>query len=157
MTHEFALGMLDIPDDWEDRTTYQFVSQPKKGLDVPMATGRNVNVNASRTSVLMARAPIPEGMGIDEFLKNQTDELRKALPSLKVNDREPWAHPALGAVPTVDVTFEIGPGMPVRQLQFYFAVGAQSFVTLTVSCNAKLFDQEKGEVKRIFESYAARS
>ncbi|MEK7703752.1 MAG: DcrB-related protein [Myxococcota bacterium] len=154
MKHVLPIGSIAIPDDWEDRTTYQFVSQPKKGLEVPMAAGRAVNVNATRTSVLLARAPIPEGSTIEEFLRNQIDELKKALPGLKVNSRDPWSHAQLGAVQTVDVTFEIGPGMPVRQLQFYFATKApHTYATLTLSCNAKQYDQQQSEMQQIFASY----
>lgn len=155
MKQTMPFGSVSIPDNWEDRTTYQFVSPPRKGLDVPLATGRNVNVNATRTSVLAARAPMPEGMSIEEFLRNQTEELKKALPGLKVNSRDPWPHPSLGAVPTVDVTFEIGPGMPVRQLQFYFATTSKTYAALTLSCNAKQYDEVQTDFRQIFESYTA--
>jgi len=36
MKYVMADGAIEIPSDWEDRTTHQFVSPPPPGLDAPL-------------------------------------------------------------------------------------------------------------------------
>ncbi len=153
MKHNLPYGSLDLPDDWEDRTIYQFVS-PEIGLDIPMAAGIGAQVTKPRISVNLSRISMPENMKVEEFLHRQTDEIRRALPTLRVISRDPWQHPGNGAIPTIDITFEISPGQQVRQLQFYFQTPEPAAcICFTVSSSAAKYDSEKEEIKRIFNDF----
>ena len=157
MKHTLPYGSLDLPEDWEDRTTYQFVS-PAKGPDIPMAAGIGVQVTKPRVSVLLSRTSVSANLEIDDFLIHQTEELRKALPSLRVVSRDPWQHPSQGAIRTIDVTFEISPGQQVRQLQFYFqALEPAACICLTISSGAAQYESEKDQIKRIFDNFSPAS
>lgn len=154
MKRKLPVGALEIPDDWEDRTTYQFVSPPAQGLSMPMAAGRGVSVGSARTSVLVSRLVLPDKTALDEYLRQQVEELRRALPSLVLNSHDAWPHPTLGNVATLDVTFEVGPGMTVRQLQFYLPL-AQTGVcaNMTVSVAANQYEQKRAEVQKLLASF----
>jgi hypothetical protein len=154
MKRKLPLGVLDIPNDWEDRTTYQYISPPAQGLDVPLAAGRGVNVGSSRTSVLVSRLVLPDKSSLDEYLKQQIEELRRALPSLVLNAHSSWPHPALGSVAALDVTFEMGPGMTVRQVQFYLPLAQAGIcANLTVSVAANQFEQKRTDIQKILASF----
>ena len=153
MKHTLPYGSLDLPEDWEDRSTYQFVS-PAKGPHIPLAVGTGAQVARPRMSVLLSRISIPNGMKVEEFLIRQMDELRKALPSLHVLSRHPWQHPRQGTVPTLEVVFEVGPGQQVRQLQFFIpTLESRACVGLTISCSASQYQSEREEIARIFSSF----
>jgi hypothetical protein len=153
MKHDLPLGSLDLPDDWEDRSTYQFVS-PVKGPDIPMAVGIGAQVTKPHIGVLLSRISKPENMKIEEFLLRQIDELRRGLPTLRVISRDPWQHPGHGAVPTIDMTFELSPGQQVRQLQFYFQTpDLTACICLTVSSSAAHYESEKNQIKQIFNDF----
>jgi hypothetical protein len=158
MIHSLAIGRIELPGQWEDRTTYQFVSPPHEGLELPLATGRNLHVNATRNSVLLARIPLPVGMTIDAYIVQQTEQLRRALPSFRLNSDTPWKHPALGSIRALDVSLELGEGMVVRQIQFYFP-GDQptQFINLTVSTSTSQYERYKADFLAIFESFVPLS
>jgi hypothetical protein len=154
MKRRLPVGSLEIPDDWEDRTTYQFVSPPAQGLNVPMAAGRGVSVGSARTSVLVSRLVLPEKTSLDEYLRQQVDELRRALPSLVVNSHDSWPHPTLGSVAALDVTFEVGPGMTVRQLQFYLPLVQTGIcANMTVSVAAGQFEQKRSDIQTLLAGF----
>ena len=153
MKHTSSYGSLYLPEDWEDRSTYRFLS-PAKGPDF----GSGARVSLPRISVFLWQIQIPVNVKFEEFLTQQTNELRKVYPSLRVMSFNAWQHPKQGAVPTIDVSFEINPGQQVRQLQFYFELFKQgSCICLTISSDADRYECEKKWITPIFETFEPAS
>jgi len=152
MKKTLPIGSIDIPENWEDRTNYQFVSQQTEGLETPMAFGHPVHT--PHTSLLLSLITLPKRTNLDQYLLTQIEELRQVLRSFKLNSRDPWVHPVLGKVATIDCSFEIQPGKSVRQLQFYAPnENPDTFVLVTVSVAESQYKNKHAEIEHLFASF----
>jgi hypothetical protein len=153
MTHELPLGHVEIPEAWEDRSSYQFVSPPIKGLDVPLASGGGSNVQQTRASIVIATTT--SAGDIASTCKKQLAELRSSLPGFKLVSDAAWQHPQLGTVPAIDFNFELGPGQVVRQVQVFVPGRAGAVVVLTFSAASGQFSSQKKSFEQVLGSFCA--
>lgn len=155
MKHRLPFGSLELPDDWEDRTAYQFVSRPTP-LELPMAAGKGVQVTGTRTSVVVTRTEVAPGTSLERFLEERLEEMQRGFAGFVLHGRAPTAHPRAGAVPCLDFSFNMGAGTPIRQLQLYFPTAAGNvFSTLTLSCEAAQYERRKAALDDIIRSFDA--
>lgn len=155
--HDLPWGSVELPDNWEDSTAYQFVSPPAPGLEARLALGKGVQVASGRTSVVISRATIPAGMEIQGFLQQQAESLKRGFPGFVLHGNTSFNHRRAGKVSELDVSFETGLGAPVRQRQFYFPLEPPVvFVTLTISCHAPHYDRRRAEIEEICQTFEVK-
>ncbi len=151
MLHKLPVGNIELPDNWEDQTTYQFVS-PSEKLDMPLMSGRGVEIQATRISLAISRIDIPDDKPFD--IKNQAAELRQAMPNFKTISTDPWPHPKYSSVPTLEFTFQLGPDWFVHQTQCYFETeDPKSYICLAMSCEAAKEAKFRPALEKVFKTF----
>ncbi len=150
MIADLKFAAIRIPDDWEDRTTFQFVSPPET-MNVPLAIGSGAQVAATRSNVTLAYATGGQGT-IETLMQAQEDIIKHSGQRLQVESREPWRHARYGDVAALDVSYEVGSGYRVRQVYLYVLAANEKIVTITYSCAARDYARKKHELVALLES-----
>ncbi|MBI4819207.1 MAG: hypothetical protein HY791_23245 [Deltaproteobacteria bacterium] len=153
MKHELPLGTLELPEGYEDRSSYQFLSAPST-LDAPLARGRGSRIEGMRLSVLLTRVPLVGGK-LEDVLGAQENGFRQTLPGVTSVARSRWKHPKLGAVPIIELAFEPVPGHSVKQTHCYFSRDkSKDVVTLTFTTDGRDKGAFESQIAEVFEAFA---
>ena len=141
---------IDVPEGWEDRSTFQYVSPPDPSLAAPLA--RTQASPTGRASVVIARAGRnlgPAKAAAAKFI----EDMRAAVPSFNLADSTTWNHPIYGEVPVVHFTVETGLGVAVEQAQaFVTRTATTTDALLTFSCVANRFKDHEARFRAMFEA-----
>ena len=157
MKYALPIGTIDLPDGWQDKTTYQFLAPETSDGPLheasPGSADEGGGPKLARTNVSVQPGHIPPGRSLEECLAAQEEDLRKSILGLEDIESSRMAHETLGEALVVSMGFDAAPGCPVRQLQAYFQVGEDSFVCLAMTCDARVEDEERVTFERLFASF----
>jgi hypothetical protein len=139
--HDIGWAHVEVPDDWEDRRTVQFVSPPLVVADPRLAARGGTGTGGRRSFV--ATIGDRGGTPVDEIATQQLAALQDAIPGLVVVGRPTFAHPALGPCPALDILVHAGTDAATRQL-LVFVPGERVVATLAYSTrpNDKSADED---------------
>lgn len=154
MEHLLQYAKLRLPENWEDRTTYQFVS-PAEPLDsLPLLTGKKATTIAARINCVISRIRIEPSQKLSNFVDAQEQAFRQSLDKYVLESKEPWVHPQHGSIPVIDMTFEFQPGLSLRQAHAFFATAnGNTLVNLTLSAEKQIFSKRLRELQKIFQDF----
>jgi hypothetical protein len=138
--HDFPIASLELPEGWEDRSSYQFVSVAQPGLSVVLEPVTGVDRRA-----------------VEALIEAQEQVFRQALPEFRLIARGAREHPRGGSCPYLELSYEAAPGSTMVQLQIYFVASEPlGGLRLTLSCEARSLARARPAMDAIFESLVPR-
>jgi hypothetical protein len=149
MKRAFPIASVDLPEGWEDRSTYHFVSPEPEALAAPLASARGGDVRAPRVSVMIESIGRLDRPTLEALLADQERTLRQQFPSFRLHERGVREHPSGSSCPTIEMSYELAPGSSVAQTQIYFE---SSGLRLTLSCDARVRERARPMFDQIFAS-----
>ena len=148
MKHFLPFGTMKIPDNWENNSSYHFLSPPETTLNIPLlAAGANA-VTQVRASVVVTRARKSRGTMV-ELTRFQCAELKSKLPKFRLLNDAPWKHEQLGDVAGFEFTFEIASEILIHQTQLFLEHEDDYVILVTFSCEASCFEAKRAEFQLI--------
>lgn len=159
MKRTLPIASIDIPEDWEDRSTYHYVSPPVVELKTKqegLSAGHKLNVVSPRNSIIVSRTVIAPGKTLEATLKEEENQLRQSLPSFKILSRTPWNHPKYGKLMAFETSFEVAPGSVVHQIRIFFpgkkSDSGDPGICVTLSCDARHYEKQKPKLEAMVQS-----
>lgn len=150
MQYQLPYATLELPDDWEDRSTYQFVS-PDKKIDVPPPLEP---VSMGRISVVIGHIPMSDDLDLIKMIQDQKQAFLTALVGCQITDEGVWNHPTHGDVPSMILQFQIPPNSPVVQVHLYFERKSENdVIVLSFTCDATSYKARESEFLEVFSAF----
>ncbi len=121
---------IEVPDDWEDRSTLLFVA-PRDTAELPTVAA----VQRPTEAVAIAFVRVKSGETAEDVMRSQAEQARALNPEFEVSDAGP-IDSALGSgwCQTQSLTvFD----MPVRQLSAAFVVGPVAVVATASAAESR--------------------
>lgn len=151
MKHQTRLGSLELSADWQDVSTYQFVTSGElPGAAVRSAKGAS---GAARLSVVLSALALGAGETAEAATQGHVAAMQASLPGFRVLERAAWPHPALGEVPAVVIRFDAGGGAVVQATLFIPDLARRRVVALAISTTEALYAREAPGMREILASF----
>lgn len=151
MKHETRLGSLDLSADWQDVSTYQFVTSGElPGAAVRSAKGAS---GAARLSVVLSALALGAGETPEAAAQAHVGAMQASLPGARLLERASWPHPTLGEIPAMVLRFDAGGGAVVQATLFIPDVARRRVVALAISTTEALYAREASRMREILASF----
>lgn len=151
MKHQTRLGSLELTADWQDVSTYQFVTSGElPGAVVRSPKGAS---GAARLSIVMSSLTLGPGETAEGAAQGHIAAMQGSLPGFRLMERVSWPHPTLGEVPGAVIRFEAGGGAVVQATLFIPEGTKRSVVALAISSTEALYAREAPRMREILASF----
>jgi hypothetical protein len=137
---------IDIPDTWEDRSTYTFIAPRTKANIGPVAAADD----GFRTNLVVTTGKAGQARALDEVLKTTIEQLRANFGDIPY---EQTAGPEISGQPSQRVTYRIiepGGTLPIVQVQYLTTANKTEriFTFTTAAVHAKSLAPELDRMMR---------
>lgn len=128
--------VLDIPDDWQDRSIISFAA--------------SVSPNEFAPNVVITKEITDAETSIEDYTNQQFNITQAEVPELKILDQQ---NINIGGRPAVQLIQKIGAhGLNLQQLQTFILGNAEIYV-VTCTATAATFDQHLPRFQKIAQTF----
>lgn len=151
MEHQLPFARVNVPDDWEDKTTHQFLSPILEEPDEKKKKVAESHKLVPRLAMFVSKLHLKAGKSLDEAIKEEEEQMKNSLPKFKVLEKTHWEHPTYGKAPVSVIAFEGIPNCTLVQARAFVQGEDESNVAnVTFSCEQALYDKHQEEFVKLF-------